>query len=552
MSFFSIFYSLFTPFAVHAAFEDTGTGARPTVMGGTYVAAGDDVQSLMYNPAGLAALRYRELSSEYSRLYTGLTDGSNLGQYFMGYGQPIKWGGTIAAGWKQFNLDELYSERTLSLGYGEWITERVAAGLAVKQLHHSFGAPSISVDDNGNITNTAPSFFSQYGNASTAYSFDLGLLVRWTHRYAMGLSIQDVSEPNIALNPNDHEIVPKTVRLGVSYKGNRGLTLAGGLTTRESLANQRDTTWTGAAEKWWNLKDNTAVGARGSLATGSRSFNQMAMGAGYRFGLYQIDYAFVFNLTGVTLGNTAGTHRFSLGVRFGGEVPTGALIDGTAKKARKQKVKPEPAPAVIEQPEKEQAEKAVKQMQPAVQQQLDPAIRKLLEEVEKAAPAGSTVVIILPPKPAPPASEEEGTARMMQSTPPKDLPVAAPEVPAQAGVVIVTPAPRPSQAAPPVSAADIEIPLRVPKKDVRAEISELEELMDILVPVEESKARTAPPAVRKQKPARKRSKAAYEAEMKALLEMENAAKTYQSLIESGVSPEEREEYLRKLIGQPAN
>ena len=165
VSLITIYYSLFTPFAAKAAFEDIGTGARPTVMGGTYVAVGDDVQSLMYNPAGLAQLHMKELASEYSRLYTGLTDGSNIGQYFLGYGQPIpKLGGTMALGWKQLSLDSLYSERTISLGYGEWITSTVAGGMAVKQLHHSFDAPNMSVDDNGNIQQTPPTFFNRYGN----------------------------------------------------------------------------------------------------------------------------------------------------------------------------------------------------------------------------------------------------------------------------------------------------------------------------------------------------------------------------------------------------
>ncbi len=88
----TLLFALQTP-QVFAAFEDVGTGARPTVMGGTYVAAGDNVESLMYNPAGLAQLHTHELTSEYSRLYTGLSDGSALEQYFVGYGQPIKYGG---------------------------------------------------------------------------------------------------------------------------------------------------------------------------------------------------------------------------------------------------------------------------------------------------------------------------------------------------------------------------------------------------------------------------------------------------------------------------
>ncbi len=406
-SLFALFilqFALQTP-RVFAAFEDTGTGARPTVMGGTYAAMGDDVLSLMYNPASLAQLHTHEIASEYSRLYAGLTDGSKLGQYFMGYGQPVKYGGTLAVGWKQFNLDELYSERTLSIGYGEWITRRVAAGLALKQLHHSFGAPSMSVDDNGNVTNTAPSFFQQNGDNSSAYSMDIGVLIRYTPRTTIGLSIQDVNEPNIALNPNDHEIVARTVRLGVAHRKRSGLLLAGSLTTHEGLANQVDKTWTGAAEKWWTMKDKSAIAARGSLATGSRSFQQVAMGAGYRFSSYQLDYAFVFNTSGVTLGDTMGTHRFSLSYRFGPDYSQVVKKKATAKPATKAKPKARRSYEMpkVELPEPEDSEVAPQETRkkPVTARLPELTLDEIAEEREIDATAdlmGKT------PLPTPPAS----------------------------------------------------------------------------------------------------------------------------------------------------
>jgi len=112
----AILYCLLSPFVVQtfAAFENTGTGARGAALGDTYVAVGDDILSLMYNPAGLAQVHTKEVTSEYSRLFTGLTDGSNLSQSYLGYGQPIRWGGTMSFGWKQLSLDNLYTERTLS------------------------------------------------------------------------------------------------------------------------------------------------------------------------------------------------------------------------------------------------------------------------------------------------------------------------------------------------------------------------------------------------------------------------------------------------------
>ena len=143
----------------YAAFEDTGTGARGVALGDNYVAMGDDILSLMYNPAELARVDQKQIATEYSRLYTGLSDGSNLSQYYFGYGQPISYGGTVSIGWKELSLDTLYKERTLSLGYGEWITDTVAIGGAFKQLYHAFGVPNMIVDNNGNIQSGTPNFF---------------------------------------------------------------------------------------------------------------------------------------------------------------------------------------------------------------------------------------------------------------------------------------------------------------------------------------------------------------------------------------------------------
>src|SRR5207248_2172002 len=163
----------------------------------------------------------------------------------------------------------------------------------------------IVVSNSGQVQSGTPQFFQQNGRSNTAYSADLGTLIRINSRNTLGLSLMDVNEPNIALSPSDHEIVPRTVRLGLTHDARHGLTLSGSVMTREALANQRDSVWTGAAEKWWNLKDDQGAAVRGSLASGSREFQQFAMGASYRLQAFQIDYAFVFNITGVTIGDTA-------------------------------------------------------------------------------------------------------------------------------------------------------------------------------------------------------------------------------------------------------
>ena len=330
---------------VHGAFEDTGTGSRATALGDAYVAMGDDLLSLAYNPAGLARVHEKEMTTEYAKLFTGLTDGSNISQTYLSYGQPIPWGGTLAVGWKQFSLDNLYKERTLSLGYGEWLTSNIAIGGALKQLYHSFAVPTSIVDNNGNIQPGTPNFFVQNGNSQTAYAGDLGMLYRWTERHTLGISILNINEPNIALSSADHEIVPRTIRAAISFDQTHHVTYAAALQTQHSLDN--DLIATGAAERTWDLAGDHHVAIRGSLASGSRDYHQVNLGAGYRIGDLQIDYAFVFNLGGITLGDTSGTHRFSFTYRFG-PAKTAAKVKAQPKKSQVETMPQGYEPAVHE------------------------------------------------------------------------------------------------------------------------------------------------------------------------------------------------------------
>lgn len=60
-----------------------GLGARPLGMAGAFTALSDDANALFYNPAGLARLQNRQLTSLYARQYGGLFD-----TFALGYAQP--------------------------------------------------------------------------------------------------------------------------------------------------------------------------------------------------------------------------------------------------------------------------------------------------------------------------------------------------------------------------------------------------------------------------------------------------------------------------------
>jgi len=315
-----IYYSLFTLFAVptFAVFEDTSPGARAAALGGAYTALGNDTWSLLYNPAGLARLLQPEIVTEYSQLFTGLSDRSNIYQYFAGVSVPSKSYGTAALGWKQLGFSGLYAEQTVSLGYGQWIMSHLAGGVAVKYLRHSFAVPSTFVDDNGNIQAGTPSLFSQNGSARSNMSVDLGLLYRISDRQHFGVSVQDMNEPNMALDAGDTDRVARTWHMGWAGESARKLSLTADLSAHQcSSCGTQDYATTGGIEKWWGSAPFSEFAARGALTIGNREFQQASTGFGYRWKYLGLDYAFVFNLTGIAIGTTSGTHRLSLSYRFG-------------------------------------------------------------------------------------------------------------------------------------------------------------------------------------------------------------------------------------------
>jgi len=311
---FSVFSAFFASSA-WGAFERQDTGARPSALGGAFVAVGGDVHSLLYNPAGLSYLSCKELSSSYGKLFTGLDDGSNLSHSLILYGQPVKTWGSIGIGWMETKLDSLYQERTLALGYGRSWMDNLSFGAALKQYQISVSVPGVNYDDNGNTVSGADAVFAR-GRSAGAMGLDLGMFYEPVARYGLGLSVQNVNQPRLSLSGSDDNRLNALVRLGASYRGS-GLLGVCEFRSQEYLQGRRDYQAVFGAEKWWYTGRISSFVLRGSLAYGSRSYSQAAIGLGYRVNGLEMDYAFLIPLSGVTFGDTSGTHRLSISLRFG-------------------------------------------------------------------------------------------------------------------------------------------------------------------------------------------------------------------------------------------
>ncbi|OGS52027.1 MAG: hypothetical protein A3J79_12230 [Elusimicrobia bacterium RIFOXYB2_FULL_62_6] len=374
------------PAASFAAFEFPDAGARQSGLGDACAALGGDANSLLHNPAGLAYLDRDEVSSSYNKLFTGLDDGSNISAFQLLYGRPLTAPGGFGLGWMETRLSSLYQERTLSLGYGHAVNDKLAFGAALKQLRIAVQAPQLNYSDSGSVTGTADAVFAD-GESASGLGMDLGVLYEPADGYSFGLSLQNVNQPEVSLSGTGK--VPALVRLGAARR-TQSLLLAYEFRTREFIRGARDYEAVFAAEKWWRPGRNASFALRSSFAAGSRDSRQFTLGLGYRVNGLQADYSFLMPLTGLTLENTYGTHRVSLTARFGraavravsweiGNAPYGVEMAKMQRRAA-------------------QAEKKTKQLQDEVE--------KLETEIERqkkqtpAAPAAAPAVQGAAPLPA--------------------------------------------------------------------------------------------------------------------------------------------------------
>lgn len=305
-----------------AAYEDTGVGARVVGLGNAFTAVADDVYSVYYNPAGLATLDRPQLGTSYSRLFTGLSDNSNLQNSFIAYESPISQGrhGAYGLAWNYFTLDSLYREMSMYGSYSRQlfpsaVPQGLFAGVSLKYLSRSLGRTAVA-DNALGVTGAGTGLQDpvlKSGGKSTM-DFDVGALYRVMPRVTLGLQIQHLTEPNISFASNDTDRLGRNIKVGAAYR-TPFTVLAGDTQFHKAPDGRTDKTFIVAAEKWLPTLLHGSFGVRGSLAFGSREYRQITTGLSYKIHRMQVDYGFSMPLG--TVSSTFGNHRMGLSLKFG-------------------------------------------------------------------------------------------------------------------------------------------------------------------------------------------------------------------------------------------
>lgn len=323
-----LFFSLFFIQSANAAYEMLSLNARSTGFGESYVAISNDTNALIFNPAGLGIISMPQISTQYTRLYMGLTDESKIADAALGYVQPAGGIGTFGASYFTRSLESIYTENVITFGYGKRISAKTAVGLNLKML--------------GLKTNASSAYLSK--TSTNQPSLDIGLL-SYLNYLTLGLSVSDINQPDIALGSGQSSKVPMTVRGGICLDYETFL-------INVELSNKDKENRVGVGVEGWFASRLLGIRAGMLNGLGDRKLSTLTSGFSLRLKKYfGLDYAFIYPFEGIK--NTT-SHQLSLSLKFGEEKPLNRPKPAPVKKILKRRI--DKLETEEEQPAKEEEE----------------------------------------------------------------------------------------------------------------------------------------------------------------------------------------------------
>lgn len=296
-----------------ADFLKIDSGARSEGMGGAFTAVADDVDTLTYNPAGLALMKQPEVG------YLHMLYLADIGYNFAGAALPLPAG-----------------DDSFGLGLG-------LVNLGTPTFDSTYGlAPAVSAGDNAFLLSAAYRVKDVFSFGATgkyilrnlasynasAVGGDAGVLFTPDPHFRVGLVLLNFGQQVEFISAADP--LPTIVRLGLAYQvldiPHHSLLLSA-----DNGYELGSSSYVGAvgAEYWYDKTLALRVGY-----TGDAYEQNFTAGAGISVDPVEFDYAYA------PMGTLGDTHRFSLIVRFGSpgasglSAPTGfaaSALDGAVR-----------------------------------------------------------------------------------------------------------------------------------------------------------------------------------------------------------------------------
>jgi hypothetical protein len=281
-----------------AAFLQIGDGARPLALGGAYTAGSGSVDSIYYNPAGLATLDDKEMSITHSDWLEGMSfDVASYGQS-TAYGtfaiSALRLGGTQDG--RDANRQETGSfstdDMSFLLSYSHLIGSMIGVGTNLKYLRSTIGIDKAST-----------------------YALDFGAIARTPgQRLSFGASVLNIGSGLQFIDQTDH--LPLTLAVGAACQPINPLQLT--LDFKHQPHDQFSEVDAGA-EYWigpFALRAGYAAPVEGT-DTSLDAMEYFRGGIGLKVSRFRADY------TLAPYGDLGLTQRFTLSVLFGEQAGSG-------------------------------------------------------------------------------------------------------------------------------------------------------------------------------------------------------------------------------------
>lgn len=299
-----------------AQFLDFSQPARATAMGGNLVALPEGSSAMAFNPAGLALQKQFEVDARYEGLYLGLENDNLSTSNLSALSAPTPFG-AFGGSWDHLGSN-LLSQDLFRLAWGK----QLQVGGVVKDVSGGF---SLSLMTQRYTLLTPIAGLSVDQLSPTTFSFGGGLLVDLPEGFTLGLSADNINQPNLGVVGVDR--VPVLYRWGLAWKLFTQSPVQLTLTGAQTYSNSQLVS-SGGAEI---LFPNVGARIRGGLDP-----YQGSVGLGYELADFFLDYAYSFSIQGYsTVSNAAlpPSHLLELGFRWG-SLPAQAAYETFLKKAQ--------------------------------------------------------------------------------------------------------------------------------------------------------------------------------------------------------------------------
>ncbi len=282
-----------------AEFLNTSLGARPAGMGNAFSAIADDVNAVLWNPAGLTLLKEGKASFTYTNLAAvfDIDEASGMYDGFLGYAQPL---GNDAA-------------FAISLQYQEQGTIAYTTDSPEVITEYSLGANYAAILSYARRLSSSLSYGVSFKFIQTrlweivgrAYAVDLGGLYQSPNeKLNLALCLQNTGTKLQMEDLEQADSLPQNLKLGISYKplNDSSHSLIFGLDLDKPIASDTSIFLSLGTEYWYQ----GILAIRLGYLNREGNVQGFTQGIGIRYRGYEIDFA------NVPWGELGSVQRISL------------------------------------------------------------------------------------------------------------------------------------------------------------------------------------------------------------------------------------------------